>query len=154
MRPTLIAGLLSLAMLAAGSACSEKSSPSAPNTPGPLDLTGRWNSALTFQGINSTMTWTLTQNNSAVSGPVLLSLPSGTVLLNGFLQGTLTGTSMPYTITVAPGAVPSQPSCAGQLAGNMTVSNGAPATMTGTLGVGSSSCTIQFPASNITLTKQ
>jgi hypothetical protein len=148
-----MAGLLSLVIVGAGSACSEKPAPNTP-TPGPLDLTGRWNSALTFQGINSAMTWTLTQNNSAVSGPVLLSLPTGTVLLNGFLQGTLNGTSLPYTITVAPGAVPSQPSCAGQLAGTMTVNNAAPPTMTGTLGLGSSSCTIQFPTSNITLTKQ
>ena len=141
--------------MAAGSACTtEKSTPSNPSNAGPLNLTGRWNSQLAFQGVTSTMIWTLTQNNSAVSGPVLMSLPSGTVLLNGTLQGTLTGTSLPYTITVAPGAVPSQPSCAGQLAGTMTVNNSTPLTMTGTLGVGSSNCTIQFPGSNITLTKQ
>jgi hypothetical protein len=153
MRLKFRAGLLSFVILAAGSACTQKSSPSTP-TPGPLDLTGRWNASLIFQGVNSGMLWTLNQNNSAVSGPVLLSLPSGTVLLNGFLQGTLNGTSLPYTITVSPGGVPSQPSCAGQLAGTMTVGNTTPPTMAGTLGVGSSSCTIQFPGSNITLTKQ
>jgi hypothetical protein len=100
------------------------------------------------------MVWSLTQNNSAVSGPVLLTLPTGTVLLNGTLQGTLTGTSLPYTIAVVPGNIPSQPACAGQLSGTMTVNNAATPTMSGPLGVTSSSCTIQFQTSNITLTKQ
>jgi hypothetical protein len=140
-------------VFAGGIACTDKSSPSTP-TPGPLDLTGRWNADLTFQGVSSRMVWTLTQSNTAVSGPVLLTLPTGTVLMNGSLQGTLTGTSMPYTIAVVPGNIPSQPACTGQLSGTMAVNNAARPTMTGPLGVVSSNCTIQFQTSNITLTKQ
>jgi hypothetical protein len=154
MRLRLIAGLLGLVILAATSACSEKSSSSTPTAPGPLDLTGRWNSNLTFQGVSAVMTWTLNQTNSAVSGPVLLSLPTGTVLLNGFLQGTLNGTTLPYTISVGPDGIPSQPACTGQLAGTMSVSSAMAPTMTGTLAVTSSSCAIQFPGSAITLTRQ
>lgn len=159
MRAQRIAGLLiSLLALTTLAACTEK----APNTPTPptttaLDLTGRWGTDLTFLGVSARMTWTLTHNqtNSSVTGPVVVALPTGTVLLNGSLQGTLTGTSLPYTIAVVPGNIPSQPACTGQLGGTMMVNSGAiPMTMTGPFGVVSSSCTISLPSSNITLTRQ
>lgn len=150
MRLKLMAALLCVAALAG---CSDKSTPTNAS-PTQLDVTGRWAGDLTFMDTSGRMTWTLTQNAGAVTGPVLLGLPSGTVLLNGFLTGTLTGTSLAYTISVGPGGIPNQPSCAGQLAGTMTVAVGATSTMTGPIGVSSSSCPIQFSSNNFTLTKQ
>ncbi len=139
--------------MAAASACDKSTAPAAP-APAPIDVTGTWTGDVTFQGTTARIRWTLTQSGTSVSGPVLLSLPSGTVLVNGLLTGTLTGSSLPYTITVAPGGIPAQPACAGQLGGTMTVTMGAASTMTGPISVVSASCTIQFPTTTITLTRQ
>src|SRR5262245_24690951 len=82
------------------SACNNE----APSTPTPtpqLDVSGRWAGDMSFMGVTGRMTWTLTQSATAVTGPVLVAVPSGTVLLNGFLTGTLTGSSLTYTISVA-----------------------------------------------------
>ncbi len=100
------------------------------------------------------MTWTLSQTGTSVTGPVTIGLPNGVVLLNGTLSGTLTGTSLDYTIAVAASGVPDQPACTGQLGGTMTVTTGTVSTMTGPIAVRSTNCSIQFPTSNFTLTKQ
>jgi hypothetical protein len=93
------------------------------------------------------MAWTLTQTGTAVSGPVLVRLPNGIVLLNGFLTGTLTGSTLPYTISVGPGGIPTQPACVGQLGGTMTATVGATSTLTGSYTVTSATCTPPFGAS-------
>jgi hypothetical protein len=146
------AALLSVGLLLFVAACSDKSTPTSP-APTQIDVTGRWATDISIQGLTGRMTWTLTQSSGGVSGPVLVSLTNGFVLLNGFLTGTLTGTSLAYTITVAPGGVPNQPACSGQLGGTMTVSIGTVSTMTGPIAVTSSNCSLQLPSSAITLTK-
>ena len=128
----------------------------APTTPGPtqIDVTGRWTGDLTFQGATARMMWTLNQTGSAVTGPVVLALPSGTVLLNGVLNGTMTGSSLAYVITVSPGGIPLQPACSGQLGGTMMVTQAPTSTMNGNIAVTSSTCAIQFSSTGIALTKQ
>jgi len=135
-------------------ACSfeSKSTPLAP-TPNQIDVTGRWTTDITVQGISGRMTWTLTQSGGSATGPVLVGLPSGTVLFNGFLTGTVAGSSFPYTITVGPGGVPNQPSCTGQLGGTMTITMGAVSRMVGPMAVIGSNCAIQLPGASVTLTK-
>src|SRR5438034_8510316 len=123
MRARLSAGFLNVALVIAV-ACGDKSTPTTP-APTQLDVSGRWAADITVQGITGRMTWTLTQTGDGVTGPVLVSLPSGFVLLNGFLTGTMTGPSMAYTIAVGPGGIPSQPTCSGQLGGTTTVTSGA-----------------------------
>lgn len=146
-------GLLTLCLcLALSSACSDKS-PSTPTTPQPTDLSGTWSGGLTVEGAAARMTWTLTQNNAGVTGPVLVGLPSGTVLLNGSLTGTLAGSTLTYTIAVGAGGIPAQPQCVGQLGGTMTVTAGAPSTLAGNYAVRSSTCTTPFNGGNLTLTR-
>src|SRR5262245_35811332 len=157
MSPRTTAALVAAVVLSSmiGAACSfeSKSTPLAP-AQNQIDLTGRWGTDLTVQGISGRMTWTLTQSaTSSVSGPVLVGLPSGTVLFNGFLTGTLAGTTLPYTITVSPGGVPNQPSCTGQLGGTMTVTVGTVSRMMGPMSLIGSNCSIQLPNTNLTLTK-
>jgi hypothetical protein len=145
-RVLVIVGLLVLP------ACNSDT-PSTP-TPAPqLDVSGRWGGDMSFMGVTGRMTWVLTQSGTAVTGPVLVSLPTGTVILNGNLTGTLTGSSLPYTIAIAPNGIPSQPSCAGQLAGTMAVAT-VPTSMAGSIGLTNSTCNIQFSNTNFTLTKQ
>jgi hypothetical protein len=116
----------------------------------PPSLAGTWSGNLLVQGTGTRMTWTLTQNNTQVSGPALVLLPSGTVLLNGALSGTLNGTTLDYTIDVVPGGIPALPSCAGQFGGTATVAS----TLDGRFNVISSVCAPPVTAGTFTLTRQ
>ena len=147
--------ILAVLCLVLLSACNDDkpASPSPNPTPSQINLSGRWTGDVTTQGVTGRMTWTLTQSGTAVTGPVTVGLTSGTVLLNGFLQGTVSGSSLSYTITVGPGNVPNQPSCTGQVGGSMSVAASVQS-MTGNIGVTSSTCVIQFSSNNVTLTKQ
>jgi hypothetical protein len=133
--------------------CSADKSPTAPQAGG-LNLTGTWNGPIVVDTNEARMSWNLTQVNAVVSGPVLVVLPNGIVLLNGFLNGTLAGMSLTYTISVGNGGVPSRPTCAGQLTGTMTVTVASTASLSGPMGVSSSNCTPPFGTSTITLTRQ
>jgi hypothetical protein len=100
------------------------------------------------------MTWTLTQADATnVTGPVTVGLTSGTVLMNGFLTGTLSGSSLTYTISVGPGGIPTQPTCVGQVGGTMAATIGVTSTLAGTSAVTGSNCTPPFPGGTITLTR-
>jgi hypothetical protein len=144
---TVVALLCSLAI-----GCSDKST--AP-TPSAINVTGTWVGSLTVLQMPVQMTWTLSQTDATtVNGPVLIGVSSGTVLLNGFLTGTLSGSTLTYTISVGPGGIPAQPTCAGQIGGTMTVTVSAVSTLTGTSAVMSSNCAPPFPGGTITLTKQ
>lgn len=133
--------------------CSKDST--TPVTPTPItSVAGTWTADLTVAGSGTRMTWTLSQNDAAVTGPVLIALPSGVVLMNGFLTGTVSGNTLTYTISVGPGGIPLQPSCAGQLGGTMSITVGAVSTLKGTPSVTSSTCTPPLPGGEITLTKQ
>jgi hypothetical protein len=137
------------------SACSSRStSPSAPSPP-PIDVTGTWSGNLNVQGTPAQMTWTLTQQaDNSVAGPVLVILPNGIVLMNGFLTGKLTGSALAYTISVGPGGIPTQPACVGQLGGTMTATVAAASTLSGSFVVTSSTCTTPFSSGSLTLTKR
>jgi hypothetical protein len=135
-------------LLASAVACTSNSTPTMPAAP--LNVTGKWTGAISFQGISGNMTWQLTQTDSNVSGPVTIALPTGTVLLNGFLTGTLTGSSLDYTVSVAPGGIPTQPACAGQLKGTMTVTA---TTINGPVGLSSSNCTSLMATTTVALNK-
>jgi hypothetical protein len=134
--------VITAALFCAG--CSS-SGTTAPPSPSPsIDLTGTWRGNFALAGVSAEMAWTLTQTGSAVSGPILVRLPNGVVLLNGFLTGTLTGSTLPYLISVGPGGIPSQPACVGQLGGTMTAAIGPTSTLTGSYAVTSATCTPPF----------
>jgi len=132
--------------------CSADKTPTSPDAGG-LNLTGTWNGPIVVDSGEARMSWNLTQLNAVVSGPVTVLLPNGVVLMNGFLSGTLSGVTLPYTISVGMGGVPSRPTCAGQLAGTMTVTVAPTSSLRGPMGVSSSNCTPPFDASTITLTR-
>ena len=145
--------LAALVLSATATACSADKTPNAPEASG-LNLTATWAGPLVVGGTEARMTWNLTQVDTAVSGPATVLLSNGIVLLNGFLTGTLSGTTLAYTISVGNGGVPTRPTCAGQLTGTMTVTPGVTSTLAGPMGVSSSNCTPPFDASTITLTRQ
>jgi hypothetical protein len=144
--------LLVAVALAFATACSNNSStPTTPTTPAPLNLSGTWVGTVSFEDITGRMTWQLTQSGTNVTGPVILAMTTGTVLLNGFLTGTLNGSSLDYTISVASGGIPSQPTCAGQLKGTMAATA---TTLNGPVGLTSTNCTVRIQSNTVTLTKQ
>jgi len=118
-----------------------------------VNLTGTWTGDVSATGTTARMTWTLTQTADAVSGPVLVGMSNGVVLMNGFLTGTLAGSTMTYAISVGPGGVPTQPACAGQLGGTMTAAIALVSALSGSTSVTSSNCTAPFPGGPLILTK-
>lgn len=147
-----LASLVVLGCVVGAGACEDKS-PAMP-TPAAPTVDGTWVGTLAVQDTTARMTWTLTQANSAVTGPVLVGLSNGTVLLNGFLTGTLAGSALTYTISIGAGGIPTQPSCAGQMTGTMTLTVAATSTLVGPMTVSSSNCPPPFASSTVTLTKQ
>ena len=146
-----IAAVLVCGLFAAG--CdSEKSTPGAPTTA--INLTGTWVGDVTVLNTSTRMTWTLTQSDKSVTGPVLLGLPTGQVLLNGFLTGTLSGSTLTYTISVGPGGIPLNPTCVGQIGGTMNATIAVTSTLSGTSSIVGSNCTPPFPGGTLTLTRQ
>ncbi|MGE5246491.1 MAG: hypothetical protein ACM3SQ_19875 [Betaproteobacteria bacterium] len=143
-----IAGALALTL----AACGGSKSSTAP-TPTAINLTGTWSGNLTFENVSGVMTWTLNQSGNSVTGPVLVSLPNGIVLLNGTLSGTLSGTLLTYTIAVAPGGLPTEPSCSGQLAGTVTVTVASPSRLAGSYSVKSTNCRTSISGGSFTLTQ-
>jgi len=143
-----------VAAVLAGTCCTSIQNSAPPSQV--TDLTGTWRGSFSVQGIASDMVWTLTQSGSSVTGPVLVRLPNGIVLLNGFLTGTLTGQTLTYTISVGPQGIPTQPTCAGQLAGTMTAQTqvAATSTLTGNYALSSTTCTPPFaPSGDIALSR-
>jgi hypothetical protein len=135
--------------LAFSAACDqEPTTPSNPQT----NVTGTWRGTIVVNNTPAVMTWTLTDTAGSISGPVLIGLPTGTVLLNGALTGTLTGTALAYTISVPPGGVLSQPGCSGQIAGTTTLSSAS--TMNGAYTVTASTCPTGLTPGTFSLARQ
>jgi hypothetical protein len=144
---TLLLGLASLP------ACSESGSTTTPS-PTTTQIGGTWNGSVTVSGSDGRMTWVLSQNGTAITGPVSIGLSSGIILLNGTFSGTLTGTTLSGSIAVSPGGIPVYPSCTGQLSATMNVTLGSVSTMNGPVALVSSTCPVPFTTSTVTMTRQ
>jgi hypothetical protein len=125
--------------------------PTEPTNP-TTNLTGTWRGNITVSNVSAVMTWTLTQTGSSVTGPVLISLPTGVVLMNGTVSGTVSGNAFPFTLTVPPGGIFTQPGCSGQITGTNTLI--AATTLSGTYTVASSTCATGLTSGTFTLTRQ
>jgi hypothetical protein len=141
-------------VLLLSSACVSLTAPASPSTATPSDLGGTWSGDLNLQGTTARMNWTLTQNGTSVAGPVLVLLPTGIVLLNGSLSGTLSGSRLVYSIAVSPGGIPSQPACTGRLDGTVTETIGAVKALEGSYSAGASSCPTPFSGGTFTLNRR
>jgi hypothetical protein len=130
-------------------ACGDEM-PTEPTNP-PTNLTGTWRGNITVNNVSAAMTWTLTQTGTSVTGPVVIALPTGVVLMNGTVAGTLSGTNLGFTLTVPPGGIVSQPGCSGQIAGANTVMSST--TMAGAYSVVNSTCTTGLTNGTFTLTR-
>ena len=140
--------MLAMTLVFSGACDQEPTTPSSQR----VDVTGTWRGTITVNSTPALMTWTLTDTEGSIRGPVLIGLPTGSVLLNGSLAGTLTGTALVYTVSVPPGGVLSQPGCSGQLAGTTTLAG--VSTMNGTYTVAQSTCPTGLTNGTFSLAKQ
>ena len=97
------------------------------------------------------MTWVLAQSGTSVSGTMTAATPSGTVQFRGNITGTLSGTTLSFTITVPAGGVSAFPGCTINIQG--TASGVSSSTIAGTYS-GTSTCTMPFSNGQFSLTRQ
>jgi hypothetical protein len=140
--------MLAMTLACSGACDQEPTTPSSPQA----NVTGTWRGTITVNNTPAVMTWTLTDTAGSIGGPVLIGLPTGTVLLNGVLTGTLTGAALAYTISVPPGGVLSQPGCSGQIAGTTTLAS--TSTMNGAYTVAASTCPTGLTTGTFSLARQ
>ena len=124
--------------------------PSTRPSSSPLDLTGIWTGGLASIPGTPQMTWTLTQSGTGVEGIVQVILPTGFIVLNGTISGTVVNSILTYAITVPTTGVPLAPGCSGQITGSAQAT---PTTLTGTASPGTISCVLPISTISFALTR-
>ena len=126
------------------------SSPTSPSTPA-LNLTGTFSGSASDSSGPGQLTWRLTQTGTSVAGSVsLVALPSG-ITGTGSVAGTLTGTTLTFTMTIPRGGIPARPTCSVSAEGRAT--GVTKDTIPGTYS-GSNSCSGAFTGGEFTLRRQ
>jgi hypothetical protein len=144
--------VLSIAALLSTTGCGDSSSSSttAPSATS-VALNGTYSGNASDSSGPGRMTWRLTQTGTAVSGTMTASTPLGTVVFNGNFSGTLSGTTLTFTIAVPAGGVSAFPSCTITITGS--AANVTSSAITGVY-TGTSTCSAPFNNGTLTLTKQ
>ena len=150
MRGCLVAIALGVALSGCGGS-NPSPNPSAPTPVSGVTLSGTYAGSASDSTGAGTMTWTASQSGSAVTGPVTAKTSLGIVVFTGSLTGTLTGSSLTFSITVPADGMSGFPGCSATIDGTASgVSNTAIAgTYTGT-----NSCGGSFNSGHFSLTKQ
>jgi hypothetical protein len=121
-------------------------------TPTSVNLTGTWTGTSLDTAGGLRLTWQLTQTNRNVTGGVTATTPVGApVYTSGSFNGTLSGTTMPFTITIPVGAVAGSPNCTVTLTG--TAQNVTSTSLAGTY-TGDDSCVGAILDGRLTMIKQ
>lgn len=95
------------------------------------------------------MAWQLTQSGDAVTGSVAIADAFGVIVARGTMSGTLSGSSLSFSITIPAGGFTGDPSCAASATGAASVT---PSSLAGSYN--GTSCTGAFAAGTLTLSKQ
>jgi type V secretory pathway adhesin AidA len=121
-----------LAVAACGGAPSSPATPT-PNPTGTLtSLSGTWIGTSADTSGQDKMTWTLTQNTNAMTGTMNISDTARSMIGNGSMQGTISGSTMTFHMTVPSGGFDGvMSSCTMGVDGQATMSSDGH-TMTGT----------------------
>ena len=129
--------------------CDGDSSPTAPSSPDPLNLTGTFSGEASDSfGPGLQVTWNLAQSGTVVSGSAIATWILGRA--TGTVSGTLSGTTLTFTMTYPRGGIADSPDCSSTANGTAAVTN---TTIRGTYS-GVNSCLGQYTDGQFTLTKQ
>ena len=146
---------LILAVLVIG--CDEATSPTAIGVPPTVTLTGTWFGSASDSHRQAKLTLTLKQDGRDVTGSVtgdtLTSLPLYT---SGTLTGTVSGSTLRFTIRIPVGSVAGAPTCSVTLDGSTTDVTATGVTATGMTGTytGTDSCFGDLVGGRFTVAKQ
>jgi hypothetical protein len=124
--------------------------PTAPSVPA-ITLTGTYAGNAIDSSGPGTMTWRITQTGTAISGIADAGTPLDGNAFHGSVTGTLTGSSLTFTLTVPAGGVNGQPTCTVSITGTGTAASSS--SITGTYS-GTSTCAAAFTAGQFALSKQ
>lgn len=81
-------------------------------SPPAFDLTGAWSGPASDDSGPTTMTWTLTQSGGSITGSFLgVEPPPHRTQYRGTVSGSLSGSSLTYTINVPKGSIVGLPNC-------------------------------------------
>jgi hypothetical protein len=132
MRPSI---LVVVSLLALAACSGSTSSPAAPTMTSPSALTslsGTWTGTSSDTSGPEALTWTLTQNSTAMTGTMNISDIGRSMMGNGAMQGTVNGSTMTFHMTVPSGGFNgTMSSCSMGVDGQATMSSDGH-TMTGT----------------------
>jgi hypothetical protein len=96
------------------------------------------------------MTWLVTTSGSSVSAPVSAAGSLGIISFTGALAGTLSGSTLTFTITIPTGSILGSPNCSASITGS--ANNVTATTIAGTY-TGTNSCTGGLDNGQFTLNK-
>jgi hypothetical protein len=123
---------------------------SSPTTPSTLNIAGVWaGDIVTILG-NQRTTWTLSQSGTNVTGPVVVA-NAGIPVISGALTGTISGSTLTYSINIPAGGILISPTCTGHIDGTMNLPN--ERQMSGKF-TGTSTCNAPISGGDLTLSKQ
>jgi hypothetical protein len=146
-----------LVALAAAVGCAKGGDPggTTPTPTTPANIAGTWSGAASDSSGTGTMSWTVTQNGSTISGPLAIIATDVNVSGVGTLSGTVTGNTISFTLTIPPGGFGAPfASCSSTSSGTATVSGATiSGSYTGTVS-GASSCSGAITAGQLNLNKQ
>ncbi|HKF42712.1 MAG TPA: hypothetical protein VKG01_06415 [Thermoanaerobaculia bacterium] len=122
-------------------------------SPPAFDLTGTWSGPASDDSGPTTMTWTLTQSGGSITGAFFAVEPAPhNTQYRGTISGSLSGTSLTYTINVPKGSIVGLPNCFVAINGSAVASaNAIVGTYTGDTG---KDCIGPFANGLLSLAKQ
>jgi hypothetical protein len=123
---------------------------SSPTSPSQPQVAGVWAGDLVTVLGTQRVTWTLTQSDASVTGPVVVAA-SGIPVISGTLMGTVSNSTLSYSVNIPAGGVVTNPTCTGRIDGTMNMPSARQ--MSGTF-TGTSTCDAPISGGNLTLAKQ
>lgn len=134
-----------------GSSGSTGATSPTPTPPAPASLTGTWSGPASDSTGPGAMAWQITQTGTSFSGTVTMTDTSTGLTGRGSVSGTVSGSSIHFSITVPAGGFDSPfASCTASVTGDGQASS---SSITGTYS-GSSSCNGTIGSGKLTLNKQ
>ena len=121
-----------------------------PGTGTTADVAGSWSGPAIDSTGGGAMVWQLTQNGASFSGTITITDTSTGLTARGSVSGTISGSSIQFSISIPAGGIETQPSCTASGSGSGSVAG---STITGVYS-GSNSCTGSIGSGQITLNKQ
>ncbi len=131
MRHLALALIAGLAFTACGGTTASPVSPTAP-PPSASTLTGTWSGSSSDTTGSETLSWTLNQNGSAVTGTMGFSDSHRGMMGNGVMQGTVNGQTVTFHMDVPSGGFSGTMSSCGMSADGQATMSADGHTMTGT----------------------